>query len=91
MRAMKTKTSSRFKTEAPMLVARAMATTKARMLQAVTSSTAAQVIAVLPRKVFVSPRSCKIRASTGKAVMLIEMPMNKANAMKLAPGCARWL
>ena len=30
----------------------------------------------------------RMRASTGKAVMLIEMPMNKAKARKVAPGWA---
>jgi|GEM_PF-5953503 len=85
---MNTRTSIRFNAVAPRLEARTMATTMASMPQAVTSPTAAQVIAVLPRKVRVSPRSCKMRASTGKAVMLIEMPMNKAKARKVAPGCA---
>ena len=41
------------------------------MHQAVTSSTAAQVIAIDPSVVCDSPRSSKIRASTGKAVTLI--------------------
>jgi hypothetical protein len=50
---------------------------------AVTSSTAAQVIATLPSSVPVSPLSWMIRAKTGKAVMLIEMPMKRANARKL--------
>src|SRR6266568_893925 len=70
------------------LVARPMATTNARMAHAVASSTAAQVIAMLPRKVLAMPRSLRIRASTGNAVMLRAIPMNKANAGKEAPGAA---
>jgi 1-pyrroline-5-carboxylate dehydrogenase len=64
------------------------AITNARMHQAVTSSTAAQVIAIDPSVVCVSPRSSKIRASTGKAVMLIATPMNNANALKEVPAGA---
>ena len=56
------------------------ATTKARMVHAVMSSTAAQVIAVAPSGVCVSWRSSRMRASTGKAVMLIAMPQNSAKA-----------
>ncbi len=61
------------------------AITRARMHQAVTSSTAAQVIAIDPSVVCVSPRSSRIRASTGKAVMLIATPMNNANAWNDVP------
>jgi hypothetical protein len=68
----------------PRLLDRTIATTKARILQAVTSSTAAQVMAVLPSAVCVMPRSWRMRASTGKAVMLMEMPMNRANPVKVA-------
>ena len=67
----------------------AMATTTARMLHAVTSSTAAQVIAVLPSTVPVMPRSAMIRARTGNAVMLMAMPMKSAKARKLTPSGAK--
>jgi hypothetical protein len=76
----------RLKAALPTLVARAIATTKASMLHAVTSSTAAQAVAVLPSDVLKIPRSCKIRTSTGKAVMLMEIPMNRAKARNEAPG-----
>ena len=55
------------------------------MLHAVTSSTAAQAVAVLPSDVLKIPRSCKIRTSTGKAVMFMEIPMNRAKARNEAP------
>jgi hypothetical protein len=63
-----------------------MATTNASTVQAVTSSVAAQARAVLPRAVLVRPRSSRMRASTGKAVMLIEMPMKSANARESSAG-----
>ncbi len=66
-------------------LAPAMATTIASRLQAVTSSTAAQVIAVFPSGVFAMPRSRRMRTSTGKAVMLIAMPMNSANGRNRTP------
>ena len=66
----------------PCIVARAIATTNASMHQAVTSSTAAQVIATAPTFVLCRFRSVRIRASTGKAVMLIDAPMNSATATK---------
>ncbi len=84
-------TNTRFSAAPPMLVAVATATTKARMLHAVTSSTAAQVMAVLPSAVCDRPRSCRMRASTGKAVMLIEMPMNRAKDTNEVPGAASLL
>src|SRR5437660_968653 len=87
--AMNKSTNSRLIAEPVTLEARAIATTSASTLQAVTSSTAAQVTAMLPRKVFERLRSCKMRARTGNAVMLIEIPMNKANAVNVAPGAAR--
>ena len=65
-----------------------IATTKARMLHAVTSSTAAQVMAVVPSGVCVRLRSSRMRASTGNAVMLIAMPQNSANAWNGTPGGA---
>jgi hypothetical protein len=55
----------------------------------VTSSTAAHVRAVLPSDVFDNRRSCRMRARTGKAVMLIEMPMKSANGVNVAPAAAR--
>src|SRR5262249_35420569 len=87
--AMNTRTNNKLSAEAVTLEERAIATTRASTLQAVTSSTAAQVRAMLPRAVFVRLRSCSMRASTGNAVMLIEIPMNNANAMNVAPGAAR--
>jgi len=75
----------------PTLVARAIATAKASMLHAVTSSTAAQAVAVLPSDVLKIPQSRRMRTSTGKAVMLMEIPINRAKARNEAPGCARWL
>ena len=62
-----------------------MATTSARMVQAVTSPTAAHVMAVVPRCVFAIRRSIRIRASTGNAVMLIAMPMKSAKARNVIP------
>ena len=44
----------------------------------VTSSTAAQAMATVPRLLFIMSRSIRIRASTGKAVTLIAAPMNNA-------------
>ena len=59
-----------------------MATTTARMHQAVTSSTAAQVIASAPILVRWSPVSVRMRARTGKAVIAIDAPMKRANPVK---------
>src|SRR5688572_18488386 len=59
-------------------VARAIPTTNASMHQAVTSSTAAQVIVTAPTFVLCRLRSVRIRARTGNAVMLIAAPMNSA-------------
>ena len=56
-----------------------MAMTNGRMHHAVTSPMAAHTIAMLPAGVRVIPRSFRIRASTGNAVMLIAMPRNSAN------------
>jgi len=50
-----------------------------------TSSTAAQVSAVAPIGVLVSPRSSRMRASTGNAVMLMAIPMKSANAWNDTP------
>ena len=59
-----------------------IAITAARIHHAVTSSMAAHVMAKSPRGVFVSLRSCKILARIGNAVILIEMPINRANEVK---------
>ena len=59
------------------------------MHQAVMSSAAAQVMAKAPNFVFVKFRSCTILASTGKAVILIEIPMNKAKGRNLMPAGAK--
>jgi hypothetical protein len=66
--------------------ARTSITTNARMHHAVTSSTAAQAITVLPRRVCVRRRSARMRASTGKAVMLIAVPRKRAKSRKATPG-----
>src|SRR5579871_855832 len=58
--------------------------TAAKMHRAVTSSAAAQVRARLPIGVSVIFLSFKILATTGNAVMLIAMPMNKLNGKKSA-------
>ena len=55
-----------------------------------TSPIAAQPIAVLPRSVPLRPRSEMIRASTGKAVMLMAMPVNNANVREETPAGAYW-
>ena len=65
-----------------------IATTNARRLHAVTSSTAAHVMAVVPNGVCVRWRSSRMRASTGKAVMLMAMPQNSAKAWNGTPGGA---
>src|ERR1039458_7813052 len=44
----------------------------------VTSSTAAQAMAIVPRRVCIRSRSLRMRASTGNAVMLMAAPMNRA-------------
>ena len=65
-----------------------MAITAANKHQAVISSAAAQVITIEPKRVLLIPRSCTIRANTGKAVILIEIPINRANDKKLIPSGA---
>ena len=57
---------------------RAMAMTTASMHQAVTSLTAAQVMAIAPTWVLWRFRSVRILARTGKAVTLMAAPMNRA-------------
>src|ERR1019366_1680762 len=83
-----TTTSAMLNPAAPRLRALAMATTSARMHQAETSFIAAQISAVTLRGDFVSPRSSRIRASTGNAVMLNETPMNSAKAGNVVAGPA---
>jgi hypothetical protein len=89
MTTMKTSASTSVSTAPPMLAARAMATTKAMIAQAATSLIAAQVRASVPSGVRERLRSWRMRASTGNAVMLIEMPMNSAKPRKVARGPAR--
>ena len=81
----KSKINAMLKAAELMLLALAKATTKARMHHAVTSFIAAQMSAVIPSGDLVSPRSSKIRANTGNAVMLMETPMNNAKAGKVVP------
>eukprot|EP00906_Rhabdomonas_costata_P030237 RCo042720 len=57
------------------------ATVSARRTQAVTSSTAAADIVICPTGVWINFRSVKIRASTGKAVMLIATPKNSTKVL----------
>src|SRR5688572_32230178 len=84
----KTKVNMTVANETIIPVAFTIAITSARMHQAVTSSTAAQVMAIEPRYVCDRPRSSSIRASTGNAVMLIATPINNANALKEVSGGA---
>ena len=63
------------------LVTRTIDTTNARMHHAVTSSTAAHVIAMAPSFVLSRRRSTRMRASTGNAVMLIAAPMKSVNEL----------
>src|SRR5574344_1520605 len=60
----------------------AIAITTARRHHAVTSSFAADAIERIPVWVFVIFRSWIILASTGKAVILMEIPTNSANGKK---------
>ncbi|MPM47860.1 hypothetical protein SDC9_94581 [bioreactor metagenome] len=61
-----------------------MAMTTANKHQAVTSSFAADAIDKIPTGVFVMFLSCSILAITGKAVMLMDMPINKEKGRKAA-------
>ena len=65
---------------------RTMAMTTARIHQAVTSSTAAHEMASAPIFVRNMSRSSRIRANTGKAVMLIAAHMNRVNAVSVTGG-----
>ena len=64
----------------------AIAITAASKHQAVISSMAAQVITIGPTGDLLIPFSCTIRAKTGKAVILIAIPINSANETN--PECA---
>ncbi len=66
-----------------------IAITAARIHQAVISSAAAQVMAMVPRRVLDRPRSCTMRASTGKAVMLMAIPIKSAKERKWMPSGAK--
>ena len=66
------------------------ATTTASMHHAVASSTAAHAMASTPRGVRVRPRSSMMRANTGKAVILMALPMNSANAVNDIASGANW-
>ncbi len=66
----------------------AAATISASRHHAVASPRAAQAIAVWPSGVPVKPRSARMRSSTGKAVMLNEIPTNRAKPVKPTPGGA---
>src|SRR5262249_15288294 len=72
--------------KAPASVARDTPTTTASRHHAVTSPTAAQVSAATPSSVRDSPRSVRMRARTGNAVIDIAIPMNSANGRKRTPG-----
>ena len=63
---------------APVTLACATPTTSASKHHAVTSSAAAHVRATTPSSVWLMPRSVRMRASTGKAVIDIATPMNSA-------------
>src|SRR5438094_10512500 len=63
---------------APALLAWATPLTNASRHHAVTSSAAAHVNATAPNSVLASPRSARMRASTGKAVTDNATPMNRA-------------
>ena len=71
-----------------MPVDRASATTKASKAQAVASPTAAQLMAVVPNPLLIIPRSLRIRASTGNAVMDMAIPMNSAKETNELPAVA---
>ena len=67
------------------LLVRVTAIAKANKHHAVTSSTAAQVKAKVPKRVPCKLFSVIIRAKTGKAVIDKAEPKNKANAVKETP------
>ncbi len=85
MKAMKITMSPKVKSVDKNPVDCTIATMIARLDQAVRSSTAAQVRLMVPRVDLDNPFSCTIRAKTGKAVMLMAIPMNSPNAKKLTP------
>jgi hypothetical protein len=57
--------------------------------QPVTSSIAAQAMANVPSRLRSILRSRRIRAKTGKALMLITAPMNRANGLNATPGSGK--
>ena len=61
-------------------------TTNASRHHAIASLIAAQVSAIVPRRVCCSPRSCRIRASTGNAVIDIATPTKSMNDENGTPG-----
>ena len=65
-----------------------IAITAAKIHHAVMSSAAAHVIITVPSFVLCMPRSCTILASTGKAVILIAIPMNRAKDKNCVPSAA---
>ncbi len=64
----------------------ASTTTNATMTQASRSATAAEVIASRPTVVCVMPRSLRMRAITGNAVIDIAAATKSANGQKDTPG-----
>jgi len=83
--AMNSTTQTRFTLAVSQPVACAAATISASMHHAVASPSAAQAMEVCPSGVYVMPRSARMRSSTGKAVMLMEIPTNSAKAVKPTP------
>jgi hypothetical protein len=65
-----------------------MATTKASKIQANTSTTAAALSESWPKEVRVMPRSFRMRAMTGKAVMDSAAAMKSANGQNATPAGA---
>ena len=78
-------TSSSDKTDVVTEVDFAIAITRAKIDHAVTSSMAAAAMLIIPILVAVRFFSFIIRANTGKAVMLMATPINKANGKKFIP------
>ena len=71
------------------ILALTTATTNASRHHAVASPTAAHASAVAPIGLVVSPRSARIRARTGNAVMDIATPMNSEKLVKETSAVAR--
>ena len=62
-----------------------IAITTAKIHQAVISSAAAQVMAMVPNFVFCIPRSCTILARTGNAVILMAIPIKSPKEANSTP------